>query len=366
MNARTDCTDAALTSARRFEVRGIVQGVGFRPRVVRLARTLGITGRVCNAGTVARIEACGSAEALDDFESRLRALTGGGLRIDAVSASRLEPTQAPRPDRFEIDESADAPPGLGVAPDWASCAACVAETLDPFGRRYRYPFTACTECGPRLSVFGRPPYDRAHTSLAPFTLCADCEREYRDADDRRFHAQAIGCQACGPRARLQRVDGRAFALDALSFLDDVDAATSLIGRGEIVLVKGLGGYQLACDATNAAAVTRLRELKHREAKPFALVVRDLDMLRAWCEIDAIAVAALTSAAVPIVLLPRRATPPGDGMAPLVEGIAPSVGRPGATPSASASAPGSGVARRRSTTIGAAGEASAAAAARPSC
>jgi hydrogenase maturation protein HypF len=310
-------TTAVGRAARRIELRGIVQGVGLRPQVVRLARELGIVGRVRNVGTAAVIEAQADDAVLDRFEARLRTLAHGGLRIDTLRSIAIEPGEA-APSGFEIAASADAAPGLGVAPDWAACPACVAETLDPFSRRYRYPFTACTHCGPRLSVFRHSPYDRAHTSMAGFPLCADCRREYEDPDDRRFHAQAMACHACGPRATLKRLDGRAFALDALSFLDDVDAACSLIGKGEIVLIKGMGGYQLACDATNADAVQRLRELKRRDAKPFALMLRDLDMLNAWCEADDASVAALTSPAAPIVLLPARAKSPR----PIAAGVAP--------------------------------------------
>jgi hydrogenase maturation protein HypF len=302
----------------RWFASGIVQGVGFRPQVLRLARALGVTGSVHNAGTLVVIEAYASAAVLAEFERRLRALDHGGasgIRIDALRAQAL-PADATVPEAFTIADSAHARPGLGVAPDWAICPACAAETLDPFARRYRYPFTACTACGPRLTVFERAPYDRAHTTMAPFPLCRDCAREYGDPDDRRFHAQAMACHICGPRAALRRLDGRPFAVDALTALDDVDAATTLLGRGELLLVKGLGGYQIACDATSAEAVARLRAIKRREGKPFALLVRDLDMARRWCVCDAAAEAALASPAAPIVLLPRRAE------APLAEGVAP--------------------------------------------
>jgi hydrogenase maturation protein HypF len=305
--------------ALRFEARGIVQGVGFRPQVLRLARALGVTGRVRNEGTVAVVEAFAPAAVLADFERELRALDHGGTRLDSLRVEPL-PAGAIAPDAFTIADSAQAKPGLGVAPDWAICPACCAETLDPFARRYRYPFTACTACGPRLSVFQRAPYDRAHTTMAPFPLCADCAREYGEPDDRRFHAQAMACHACGPRAVLRRLDGRPFSVDALTALDDVDAATSLLGRGELLLVKGLGGYQIACDATHAEAVARLRSIKRREGKPFALMVRDLDMARQWCECDDAAAAALASPAAPIVLL-RRVAGAADAPA-LAEGVAP--------------------------------------------
>lgn len=311
----TDRPHAAPMCGARLQVRGIVQGVGFRPQVLRLARALGVVGSVHNEGTMAIVKAFAPESALAGFEQRLRALAHGGIRIDALLAQPIA-VPAALPSTFSIADSALAQPGLGVAPDWAICPACCAETLDPFARRYRYPFTACTACGPRLSVFEHAPYDRAHTTMAPFPLCEACAREYTDTDDRRFHAQAMACHACGPRATLRRLDGRPFSLDAMTALDDVDGATSLLGRGELVLVKGLGGYQIAGDATRADAVARLRALKRREGKPFALLVRDIEMARQWCLCDDVAEAELASPAAPIVLLPRRAD------APLADGVAP--------------------------------------------
>lgn len=299
----------------RLNVRGIVQGVGFRPATLRLARDHHVTGTVRNEGTAVVIEAFAATDDLAAFVDAVRSLRRGGARVDALQTEPLPGAGAPAD--FRVVASTSAQPGLGIAPDLAACPDCVAETLDPFSRRYRYPFTACTDCGPRLSVFVHTPYDRNNTTLAAFPLCKDCAKEYADIDDRRFHAEATACHACGPRATLRRMDGKAFALDALSFLDEVDAATSLLGKGETVVVKGLGGYQLACDATNEAAVAKLRATKHREAKPFALMVKDLDMLREYCVIDGESETALTSPQAPIVLLPRR-----DDAPPLASGIAP--------------------------------------------
>lgn len=201
-----------------------------------------------------------------------------------------------------------AAPAAALRADRAACAACVAETLDPFARRYRYAFTACPQCGPaRPATVHRP--------------CADCRHEADDPAGRRFRWQGIACHACGPRLRLLRVDGRAFAADAYSFLDDTDAATTLLGRGEVVLVKGPGGYQLACDATQAAAVQRLRTLLPGGMRPLALLVKDLDMLRRWCVTTPVAEQALTDPAAPQVLLARRSNPFA-GAVPLADTVAP--------------------------------------------
>lgn len=207
-----------------------------------------------------------------------------------------------------------APPVAADRADRAACAACVSETLDPFARRYRYAFTACPQCGPALP----PPWHRP---------CADCRHEADDPAGRRFRWQGIACHACGPRSRLLRVDGRAFAADAYSFLDDTDATTTLLGRGEVVLVKGPGGYQLACDATQAAAVQRLRTLLPDGTRPLSLMVKDLDMLRRWCVTSPVAEQALTGPAAPLVLLPRRSSP-CDGALPLADAVAPGLGELG--------------------------------------
>ena len=244
MNRPMRATPFGPVEGRRIELRGIVQGVGLRPHLLRLARKHGLTGSVHNEGTAAVVHAFGTATALLIFGVSLREKGRGGLRIDSIKSSPID-VPAEMPSSFEISSSATALPGLGIAPDWATCPACVAETLDPLSRRYRYPFIACTDCGPRLSVFQHAPYDRARTTMAPFPLCAACEREYANPEDRRFHSQAMACHACGPRATLRRLDGHAFSLDALTALDDTDAASTLVGKGEVVLIKGLGGYQLA-------------------------------------------------------------------------------------------------------------------------
>jgi hydrogenase maturation protein HypF len=207
----------------------------------------------------------------------------------------------------------------GITPDAAVCDACREETFDPFARRFRYPFTNCTHCGPRLSIVRGIPYDRARTTMAGFALCADCAREFDDPADRRFHAQPVACHRCGPRAWLRRAAGGALAVDALTMLDDVDAACTLLQRGCIVAIKGIGGFQLACDATNEDAVARLRRLKHRHRKPFALMARDEAVIREYCALGDAEAALLASPAAPIVILPAR------GDARVAPSVAPGVG-----------------------------------------
>ena len=189
-----------------------------------------------------------------------------------------------------------------ISPDAATCEACAAEIFDPFLRRFRYPFTNCTHCGPRLSIVRGLPYDRAMTTMAPFPLCEACSAEYRDPVDRRFHAEATACHICGPKTRLIRLDGRAFSFEQFSMLDEVDAALGLIQKGEIIAIKALGGYQLACDATRPEAVAALRERKRRDAKPFALMARDLEIVGRYAAVRGEEAAALTSREAPIVLL----------------------------------------------------------------
>ncbi len=297
-----------------IRVRGRVQGVGFRPTVWRLATRLGLVGEVLNdcEGVLIRVE--GDAGQALRLVERLRAECPPLARIDAVE---LRPCRAPPLiGGFQIAVSARGAMRTEVAPDAATCPACLAEIRDPFDRRFRYPFANCTNCGPRLSIVCEAPYDRARTAMAPFVMCADCRAEYENPADRRFHAEAIACHACGPSARLERVGGGAVDFSAFSMLDDVDAVAGLLLKGHIVAIKGIGGYHLACDATNARAVAELRARKRRYTKPFALMARDLDVVRRYARVGAVEERALASAAAPILLLEARAD------AALPEAIAP--------------------------------------------
>jgi hydrogenase maturation protein HypF len=230
----------------------------------------------------------------------------------------IERTPAPdlqMQDGFHIMASEASGSRTGVPADAAACPACIAETLSPYDRRYRYPFTTCTHCGPRYSIALQLPLDRDTTTMRGFKMCPECRTEYEDASDRRFHAQPVACHVCGPKAWLERADGRAFSVERYSMMDAVDAVGSLLQTGEIVAIKGLGGFHLCCDATNEEAVARLRQRKRRFGKPFALMARDLEVVRRYAQVGTAEQQLLESPAAPIVLL-RRAEA-GQSVAPSV-------------------------------------------------
>ncbi len=296
------------TEAVRVRVRGLVQGVGFRPTVWRIARDCGLSGEVLNDGDGVLIRALGPAGALKGFLDRLPREAPPLSRIDSVEVTAL--ADGGDAQGFAIVESAGGAVHTGVVPDAATCPACLAEVTDPADRRHRYPFANCTHCGPRLSIVRAIPYDRANTSMAAFDLCADCAAEYADPADRRFHAQPNACPVCGPRLWLEDATGAERPGDAIAL------AREMIADGAIVAVKGIGGFHLACDAANDEAVDRLRRRKRRYHKPFALMARDLEMVRAYALVRADEAELLRSAAAPVVVLDRR-----DGAAPLAAGIA---------------------------------------------
>jgi hydrogenase maturation protein HypF len=306
----------------RIRFRGIVQGVGFRPTVWRIANALGVRGRVGNDGEGVLIEAWADTRTLQSLIDRICREAPPLARIEDVQRAPGATTEPP-PDFRIMTSAVTAVARTHVAPDAAVCAACAQEVLDPFARRFRYPFTNCTHCGPRLSIVERVPYDRAHTTMARFPLCPACVAEYSEPTDRRFHAQPIACHVCGPRLSLERTDERAIALDALTFLDEADAGCTLLQKGHVIAIQGVGGYQLACDATSSEAIVRLRLGKHRERKPFALMARDVQVIRRYCEVSEVEFSLLTSAAGPIVVLDRlpetgvsgRGSPIADEVAP---------------------------------------------------
>ncbi|HEX6711671.1 MAG TPA: carbamoyltransferase HypF [Rubrobacter sp.] len=291
---------APARERREVSVRGIVQGVGFRPFVYALARKHELSGMVRNDAEGVRIEVEGAPDELERF---VRALEGDAPPL-AVVESILWQQISPLGEReFRIARSRE---GLRrqalVSPDVATCDDCLAELLDPEDRRYRYPFTNCTNCGPRFTITRQVPYDRATTTMSGFTMCPDCQREYDDPSDRRFHAQPNACHVCGPRVRL--LDRFGHELHAKP--EDPIARTARMLRGRaVVAIKGLGGYHLACDPFDEKAVRTLRGRKVRQDKPFALMARDLAQVREICHPSPEEEALLSSPAHPIVLLKRR-------------------------------------------------------------
>ncbi|WP_197320834.1 carbamoyltransferase HypF [Saccharomonospora sp. NB11] len=293
---------------RRVGVRveGVVQGVGFRPFVHGLAQRFGLTGHVGNDTEGVVIEAEGAREAVSAFLKALRVEAPVLATVDRVDVVDLACRGG---DGFVIaDSDIHGPRRTLVTADSATCEACLAELFDPRGRRYRYPFVNCTDCGPRYTIVRDVPYDRPNTTMAAFDLCAACAREYDDPTDRRFHAQPVCCPECGPRLRL--VDASGLPLEG----DPVSRVAELLRAGAVVAVKGLGGYHLAVDATNPSAAATLRARKRREDKAFAVMVPTLDDARRLCHVDDIEARVLADRRRPIVLLDRRAS---GGVAPAV-------------------------------------------------
>lgn len=294
-----------------IRVRGLVQGVGFRPTVWRLAQDHGLSGDVCNDGEGVLIRVwpgpSSSADVIDRFCASLRAQCPPLARIDTIERSALA-TGCPSPG-FRIQASSATEVHTGIVPDAAICEACAREIEDPEDRRYRYPFTNCTHCGPRLSIVRAIPYDRANTSMGVFTLCPACAQEYENPADRRFHAQPNACPRCGPRLWLVDGTGQGLDLKGWDALDAAALASRLLGAGKILAVKGIGGFHLACDAADAEAVAELRRRKRRYQKPFALMARDLQVIRPYCRVSTAEAALLEGPAAPIVLLDRAPDAP---------------------------------------------------------
>ena len=297
-------------------VRGVVQGVGFRPFVYRLAAEEGLAGWIGNDTDGVTIEIEGTEEGIERFLTRLRAEKPPLARIDAVAVRELGAT-GETGFRIVVSEVLGTVK-TGIPADAATCADCLRELLDPEDRRYRYPFLNCTNCGPRYTITRRIPYDRPQTSMANFKMCAECQAEYDDPGNRRFHAQPNACWVCGPRVALQTAELEHFSgakvpssfddsnvrAEALTYPerpDVIDHAVDLLLAGRILAIKGIGGFHLSVDATNEAAVARLRERKRRYGKPLAVMVKDVEAARGICDLTGEEEALLTTAARPIVL-----------------------------------------------------------------
>jgi hydrogenase maturation protein HypF len=295
-----------------IRVSGIVQGVGFRPTVWRLARECGLVGRVWNDAEGVSIHAWGPPESLENLVLRLQAEQPPLSRIERIVRTSLDEAEEV-PGEFRIVASQEGEIHTGVTADAATCPECLSEVMDPANRRYRYPFTNCTHCGPRLSIVRAIPYDRANTSMAAFTMCPRCRAEYENPADRRFHAQPNACGDCGPRIWLVNAEGKALPPDAGH--DVIETAARLIREGGILAIKGIGGIHLACDAGNESAVDRLRARKHRYHKALALMARDIAMIARFAEVSAQEAALLRDRAAPIVVLNAAGEALADGVAP---------------------------------------------------
>ena len=289
-----------MTGRRRLRVcvRGVVQGVGFRPFVYACAAALGLSGSVRNDSSGAVIEVEGEAGQIDDFLARLRDRPPPLAVIEAIETRDIAVVGGTG---FTIADTSRSAGGRTLAsPDVATCAECAAEQRDPTNRRHRHAFVNCTNCGPRFTIIASLPYDRASTTMAPFTMCQDCAIEYNDPADRRFHAQPVCCPRCGPTLRYRDSDGQSTESE-----DALRQARRVLSDGGIVAVKGIGGYHLACDAANDRAVAELRTRKRRGDKPFAVMVADLATAHTIAEIDDGSARLLSGAQRPIVLMPRR-------------------------------------------------------------
>lgn len=283
-------------AGRRIRIRGIVQGVGFRPTVWRLAHEHSLVGQVRNDSHGVLIKAWGPETQIEAFIASLHAQCPPLARIDHIDQQTL-PSSGHTD--FHISQSLSSEAHTAIAADAASCKACIEDIQDSQNRRYRYPFTNCTHCGPRLSIINAIPYDRSNTSMATFELCRNCRHEYENPADRRFHAQPNACPDCGPHVwlspRAENISGK----------DDVDIAQTLLKQGHILAIKGIGGFHLACDGSNHQAVSLLRERKRRYAKPFALMARDIGVIQKYCKMSDAETALLNSSEAPIVLLDRN-------------------------------------------------------------
>jgi hydrogenase maturation protein HypF len=298
----------ATLGGRRIRIQGTVQGVGFRPWVYRTAHLAGVTGCVRNDSAGVTIEAFGDDDALRRFLDALQ-FPPPAARILALDETAITPETVAGFTIVESDQAAER--RVSIPPDLATCDECVRDIFDPSNRRYRYPFTNCTNCGPRFTIAFDIPYDRRATTMAPFTMCPACQKEYEDVGDRRFHAQPNACPLCGPQLMLHASDGARIHAD-----DAIAVAAQALREGLIVAVKGIGGVHLACDATSEAAVARLRQRKRRDEKPLAVMVRDLAAAAAVARLHDEERRLLTSVEHPIVLASKRpASVLADAVAP---------------------------------------------------
>jgi len=288
----------SMAQALEIKITGLVQGVGFRPFVYRLAKELKLSGWVNNSAQGVLIQVEGNPENLTQFLTKLQSENPPRSRIDSLKFKPIEPIGY---DNFEIRESINGDKTTPILPDLSTCSDCLKEIFDPHNRRYHYPFTNCTNCGPRYSIIDSLPYDRPNTSMKEFLMCADCQNEYENPRDRRFHAQPNACPMCGPQLALQNAQGEILSTKSQALLETINA----IQQGKIVAIKGLGGYQLVVSAIDSVAVQKLRQRKHRPDKPFALMYPNLDLIQQDCEVNDLEEILLTSPESPIVILKKK-------------------------------------------------------------
>jgi Hydrogenase maturation factor len=315
MNVAHTNPTVAVRQRRRIYVQGIVQGVGFRPFIYTLAHRWQLAGSVNNDSHGVTIEVEGPAQVLDTFEHALHCELPPLARIDAL---QVEEIPVLNENTFHITQSqVQTERRTLISPDTTICADCLRELFDPQDRRFHYPFINCTNCGPRFTIIKDVPYDRDQTTMRVFPMCPTCQHEYEDPLNRRFHAQPNACPVCGPQVHyIACTEQYAATGTTASTQDAIMQAATALAAGAILAIKGLGGYHLACDALNERAVQRLRQRKHREAKPFALMVADLSVARTLCEVSDAEAALLQSYRRPIVLLQQKAS------CPVASGIAP--------------------------------------------
>ncbi len=304
---------------RRYQIRGVVQGVGFRPFVFRAAARRALGGWVCNDSDGVLLEVQGPTGALEEFIYEVRTHAPALARVDSVALLERRHDEWPL-QGFGIHASEHRPAGSStlIPPDTCVCEECLQELLDPADRRYRYPYINCTNCGPRYSIVRGVPYDRGLTTMAGFQMCERCEREHHDVRDRRFHAQPTACWECGPRVALVLAGERPCG-DAPSAPDPIEETIALLCEGAIVAVKGLGGYHLMVDARDEEAVARLRRRKHREEKPLAVMSPTLDAVRRYAHVGDGEAELLSGPQRPIVLVRKRTDDAAEGLA---AGVAP--------------------------------------------
>lgn len=269
-----------LVNRKNILIRGIVQGVGFRPFVYKLATELNLTGIVANENEGVRIEIEGPDATINDFIQKIKSAHPPRAVITEISVIDEDSSTVKKYETFEIHKTVTKDhKNTIIPPDYAVCDTCLKEISDSQNLRFRYPFTSCTDCGPRYSIIRTIPYDRSETTMAEFPMCSQCQLEYDDPNNRRFHAEANACRDCGPKLQLQDIKGNGVESDDL-----ITKTVALIRQDKIIAIKGVGGFHLVCDASSDIAVQKLRARKKRNSKPFALLAKGIEEVKEYCNV----------------------------------------------------------------------------------